>query len=134
MIKLTTLFLLLTVATFTNGQSNSDKLDTTSIERVFETAPEPIGGMENFFRFLKSNLVYPKDARKQRKKGEVLVEFIVSSDGTVKPESARIAQGVFESIDKEALRVIKLSPKWRPGTRNGRPIEMRMVMPINFNF
>jgi TonB family protein len=83
-------------------------------------------------KFLSSNITYPDDARNQKKEGQVLVEFVVSSDGTVKSECVRIVKGVFESLDNEAKRVINLSPKWTPGTRNGQPIDMRMVMPINF--
>jgi len=124
---------LLTASNFVIGQISNDSLQSKkSKEKVFETAPEPKGGMVGFMKFISSNLKYPKDARKQEKQGQVLVEFVVSNDGTVKSESVRIVEGVFESIDKEALRVIRLSPKWTPGTRNGQPIDMRMVMPIFF--
>ncbi len=115
------------------GQSSNDILETTKSEdKIFETAPEPKNGMTGFMKFISSNIKYPRDARKQGKQGEVLVEFVVSSDGTVKSESVRIVKSVFESIDKEVLRVMRLSPKWTPGTRNGQPIDMRMVIPIFF--
>jgi protein TonB len=125
------LTLLLTTSYYVKGQT-SDTVKSNVETKIFETAPEPKGGMSGFLKFLSSKIKYPKDARKQRIEGKVLVEFVVSSDGTVKSESVRVIQGLFESIDNEAKRVITLSPKWKPGTRNGQPIDMRMVMPIFF--
>lgn len=130
--KLLILIFLLITTYCVNGQNSNDSLKYKCVTKIFETAPKPKGGIRGFMKFLSSNIAYPKDAREQKKEGQVLVEFVVSSDGTVKSESVRIVEGVFESIDNEAVRVISLSPKWIPGTRNGQPIDMRMVMPINF--
>lgn len=114
-----------------NGQTPSDTTKGKII-MINETSSEPKGGYLEFVKYLNSNLRYPKDARKKSKEGMVLVEFIVSSDGTIKPESVLIIKGVYESLDNEAKRVIISSPKWTPGTREGQPIEMKLVIPINF--
>jgi protein TonB len=123
--------LFLTTNYYVQGQT-SDTVKSENKTKIFETAPEPKGGMSGFLKFLSSEIKYPKDARKQKMEGQVLVEFVVSSDGTVRSESVRVIQGVFESIDNEAKRVVISSPNWKPGTRNGQPIDMRMVIPIFF--
>lgn len=127
-----TLTVLLAIAISLKAQqpdSLKDKGDAT----IYETAPQPPGGISSFHKFLSYNLNYPKDARKSKIKGQVLVEFMVENDGTINADSVRVIKGIHESLDNEAKRVIGLSPRWIPGTRNGQPIRMRMVIPITFN-
>jgi len=130
--KLVILTYLLTATIILRAQESKDTTTTKEKTKIFETAPQPPGGMSEFHKFISSNLTYPKDAKKLKKQGQVLVEFMVENDGQINPDSVKVIKGVFESFDKEAKRVIGLSPKWTPGTRNGEPIRMRMVIPINF--
>ena len=131
--KLLILIFLLTTSNYVIGQISNDSLRAKTEEKIIETPPEPKGGIAGFMKFVSSNLKYPKEARKQKIQGKVFVEFVVSNDGTVKPESVRIVKGLCESIDKESVRVIKLSPKWTPGTQNGQPVNARMVIPLIFS-
>jgi len=131
--KLLILIFLLTTSNYVIGQISNDSLRAKTEEKIIETPPEPKGGIAGFMKFVSSNLKYPKEARKQKIQGKVFVEFVVSNDGTVKSESVRIVKGLCESIDKESVRVIKLSPKWTPGTQNGQPVNARMVIPLIFS-
>jgi periplasmic protein TonB len=100
---------------------------------VVENPPMPVGGYPDFYKFLSSNIKYPKEARKSKIEGKVFVEFIVERDGTISPENVRVLKGVHRSLDAEAVLVIKMSPQWVPGNQKGRTVRTRMVMPLNFS-
>jgi periplasmic protein TonB len=131
--KLPILIFLLTSSIYAIGQISNDTLQAKTVEEIVETPPEPNGGMTEFMKFVSSNLKYPKDARKQKIQGKVFVEFVVSNDGTVKQESVRVLKGLCESIDKEALRVIKLCPKWIPAAQKGQPVNARSHRALALN-
>lgn len=80
--------------------------------------------------YLANNLVYPKDAAKDGVQGKVLVQFLVDKDGYV--SGAAVVKGVHELLDAEALRVISQMPKWIPGSFEGEPVQMNLVLPVQF--
>ena len=73
---------------------------------------------------------YPKTAKKYEIQGKVLVQFVVSEDGSV--TDVKITRGVEKSLDEEAIRVISSMPKWNPGTINGTPVKVKYTLPIVF--
>jgi protein TonB len=80
--------------------------------------------------FISLNLKYPARALKNKVQGTVIVRFTVDQDGKVLfPE---ITQSVEYSIDQEALRVIKTSPKWTPAFQNGKNVKSFKSQTINF--
>ena len=91
----------------------------------------PIGGVQAFFRFIRKNLKYPKDAKRRGEKGKVLLEFIVGTDGKINNINA--IRGVYPSLDAEAVRILKIAPKWTPSTYRGLPEKQKMRFPINFS-
>ena len=95
-----------------------------------ETVPEFPGGLDAFRHFLVTNLRYPKTAFTSHKQGRVIVSMVVEKDGTL--NEVKMARGVSDDLDAEAMRVIKLSPKWSPGTQNGKPVRVPYSVPINF--
>lgn len=105
--------------------------DSSKIYTLAEHVPEFPGGVNNFYKFLATNIHYPKDARAQNKQGRVIVVFIVEKDGSL--SGIKVIRGVFPSIDAEAVRVLKLSPKWEPGILNGRAIRVQYTVPLNFS-
>lgn len=107
-----------------NGQSGP-------IFTAVEQAPEFPGGNKAFFKFLATNIHYPQDARVQKKQGRVIIQFVVEKDGSL--SNVNIIRGVFPSIDEEALRVIKSSPKWKPGLQNGKPVRVQYAVPLSFS-
>ncbi|AYL95870.1 energy transducer TonB [Mucilaginibacter celer] len=86
------------------------------------------GGDKAFHDFLDQNLKWPKDTLV--KQGVVKVSFFVESNGTL--SDIKLAQGFAPEFDKEALRVIRLSPKWVPATRGGKPIKSKYSVPIQY--
>jgi periplasmic protein TonB len=86
--------------------------------------------LPNWMPFLKSNLKYPEDSRVMGEQGKIYVKFIVEKDGTL--TDVRIARGGYKSLEKEAMRVVKESPKWVPGTLNGEYVRSYRTVVINF--
>ena len=84
----------------------------------------------DLLQFLMRNIRYPQEARERRQKGMVYVSFMVNEDGSI--SDIRIEQGVCQSIDDEAMRIVSLMPKWVPGRENGVPKAMRFYLPVNF--
>ena len=87
-------------------------------------------GADEFRIFIAENLTYPEEARKKKEEGRVFVSFIVNKEGYV--QDVEVARGVSPSLDKEALRVTKSSPKWEPGYQNGKAVNVRFTFPIVF--
>ena len=83
-----------------------------------------------FQNWIKQNVQYPYDAKNDGIQGRVTVEFIIHSDGSV--SDAKVLRGVSYSLDKEAIRVISNSPKWTPGYEEGRPVAVKMTIPVIF--
>ena len=98
----------------------------TSVEHV----PEFPGGLNAFSQFLSSNIRYPKEARDKNTQGRVIISFIVETDGSL--SNIKVARGIGDGADEEALRVLALSPKWKPGTQNGLTVRVAYSVPINF--
>lgn len=88
------------------------------------------GNTATFTRWMFSKLAYPPQAVDQRIQGKVLVQFIIGTDGTV--SNVKVVKGVHPSLDREAVRVISMSPKWTPGMHNGIPVRIRYTVPVTF--
>lgn len=95
-----------------------------------ESPAIPVGGMHAFYYFVGDNLRYPKKSRNAGVQGRVFVEFRVDVDGSI--IDIKILRGVSADIDEEAMRIISLSPKWIPGSKGGRPVKQRIILPITF--
>jgi protein TonB len=97
---------------------------------VVENAPNPPGGMEGWNKYLNKNLKYPTQARRMGIEGTVYVVFVVNTDGSI--VDVDVLRGIGGGCDEEALRVVKAAPKWEPGKQRGRPVRVRMRLPIKF--
>jgi protein TonB len=95
-----------------------------------EVNPEPIGGLETMYAFLRTNLVYPEFAIKNNIQGQVYVRFVVERDGSI--SDVNVIAGVYPDLDKEAVRVVKIMPKWKPGTVGGKAVRCNYNIPIRF--
>jgi len=96
-----------------------------------EIAADFPGGVEALYKWLSKNIKYPLSAREANIQGKVTITFVIEKDGSL--SNFKIVKGVSYAIDEEALRVMKLSPKWKPGMQNGRPVREQYTMPINFS-
>ena len=95
-----------------------------------EQLPEFPGGIVQFMKWLTRNLRYPPIAQSQRIQGKVVVSFIINKDGSI--ASPTIVQSVDPVLDREALRVVKMMPRWKPGLQNGKPCRTMFAIPVNF--
>ncbi len=97
---------------------------------VVETMPTPPGGRKGWSKFLYDNLNYPTQARRMGIEGTVYVVFVVNTDGSI--QDVGIMRGIGGGCNEEAMRVVRKSPKWTPGKQRGRPVRVKMRLPIKF--
>ncbi len=97
---------------------------------VLETRPEFPGGTPAMNHYIYKHLQYPEEAAKNQIQGRVIVSFTVRADGTI--ADIEVIRGIHELLNAEAVRVIRSMPKWKPGTRNGKPVAMEVVIPVVF--
>ena len=98
---------------------------------VVEQMPEFPGGPKALMDYLMENVKYPKTAFDADIQGRVIAQFVVDKEGTVK--DAHVVKSVDPALDAEALRVINNMPKWRPGRQNGKVVNVKYTIPVNFN-
>ena len=99
---------------------------------ALDQMPEFPGGMEALNTYLRNNIRYPQEAQKAGIQGRVIIQFIVSKDGSI--TDAEVAHSVDPQLDAEALRLIKNMPRWKPGMRKGQAIRVKQTLPIRFAF
>ena len=83
-----------------------------------------------FSPWVTARLKYPKDAKEDGIEGTVVVKFVIGTNGGV--QEIEVEQGVFPSLDAEAVRVVKNSPKWRPAVKDGKPVRFTYHFPVVF--
>ena len=112
-----------------HGQTPNDSL-------TFETSPEFHGGTPNFTAFVKSNLKLSKKQKKELRNQRIFIQFVVDAYGKVKPESVFNVEAMSTITNVDIIRmveeVIQKSPDWKPGTKEGDPVEMKMMIPLLF--
>jgi protein TonB len=104
--------------------------DEDIIFTVVEQQAEFPGGFEAMGKFLGRNMKYPAQARRMGVEGSVYVSFVIDRDGNI--SDPQIIKGISAECDKEAIRVVKLMPPWKPGKQNGKAVRCRFVLPIKF--
>ena len=62
--------------------------------------------------------------------GKVYIQFVIEKDGSI--TDVKVIRGVDASLDKEAVRVVKSMPKWKPGKQRNKPVRVSYTLPINF--
>lgn len=96
-----------------------------------EVWPEFPGGEEALRRYIAENINYPEIARENGIHGTAYVSFSVTKEGKV--TNVRLARGIYQPLDQEALRVVQSLPDWKPGTTNGQPVDVKgFAVPVYF--
>ena len=98
---------------------------------VVETMPEFPGGQQALFKYLSENVKYPVIAQENGIQGRVICQFVVNRDGSIVDVEV-VRSGGDASLDKEAVRVIKSMPKWKPGKQRGKAVRVKYTVPVNF--
>ena len=104
--------------------------DPTKSFRVVEELPEFPGGPVAMMKWLTRNLRYPSSAQQRKVQGRVVAQFIVNTDGSLSDIS--IVQPVEPSLDREAMRVLRMMPKWKAGQQDNKPCRTMVCIPIVF--
>ena len=97
---------------------------------VVEEMPSFPGGQGALMAFLSSNIKYPVVAQENGVQGRVIVGFVVEKDGSI--SDVKVMRSVDPSLDREAQRVVKAMPKWKPGKQNGSAVRVKYTVPVVF--
>ena len=109
--------------------NQSNKIEG-EIFTIVEAQPEFEGGIDAFRKYIMNEIRYPLEARQGRVEGRVDVQFVVGKDGSI--SDVKAIKGISQACDREAVRVLQNAPAFKPGTQNGKPVMVRMVVPIVF--
>jgi TonB family protein len=106
------------------------KLNEADLTKPNITLPSYPGGEDSLNVFIKKNLQYPKAAKKNKTQGTVTLSFDVDSVGKVR--DIKVYKSLGNGCDEEAIRILKLVPKWNTGTKEGEAVTMPYYMNVEF--
>lgn len=107
-------------------QTDQKIVEDNTIYNAVEVKPDFPGGIQKFYDFVGKNYKVPEE---EDIKGKVFVQFVVEKDGTL--TDIKVIRDLGFGTGKEAIRVLKKSPKWKPGIQNGRPVRVLYSLPIS---
>ena len=105
-------------------------VEEEQIFQVVEEMPSFPGGDAECMRFLNKNIKYPTIAQENGIQGRVILQFVVNKDGSI--VDVVVARSVDPYLDKEAVRVVNMMPKWKPGKQRGKPVRVKFTLPVTF--
>ena len=128
--------LLITLIGFVNGcnsslSTTSQKDDKENVMKYCDQMPSFPGGDEGLLKYMTDNLVYPETAKRAEVKGKVYVSMVINKDGSV--TDVEVLKGIGAGCNEEAVRVIKLMPKWTPGSDKGKLVKVNVAIPVLFS-
>jgi TonB family protein len=109
------------------AQANPDSFDSE-----FEENAEFPGGISEMAKFVQNNLKYPEVARELLLGGKVFLKFIVNEGGNIDSIDVLKGSGCKE-MNEEAIRVVKLMPKWKPASMTGKNVKCYFNLPISYS-
>lgn len=104
------------------------------IHTFVDEEPEFTGGFSAMMTFVQKNVNYPEGAVKKKIHGKCYLRFVVNKDGSI--SDIQVDRGVPDcpECDREAVRLVKSMPKWKPGKNNGQIVRSYFIIPVNFTF
>jgi TonB family protein len=120
----------LTLFSLNASAQKSESGMTDGAYQKVDVMPEFPGGDMALLKFIADSTVYPKEAKEKGIQGKVVARFMVKKDGSVSEVS--ILKGVNPALDNEAIRVVKLLPKFTPGKLNGKNVPVWFMVPITY--
>lgn len=119
------------VKTTNNSQINySLDIAEDDIVTAVDMFPEFPGGNAALMKFLSNNINYPQEAMENGIQGRVAVQFIVKKDGSI--GTVKVVKSVHPSLDNEAIRLVKMLPKFKPAYRDEKPVNTWYTLPVSF--
>ena len=111
-------------------KTKAKEINERRVFDVVEDMPAFPGGQEALFKFINEKLRYPKEAEEHGIQGRVFCNFVVEKDGSI--TDVKVQRSVHPLLDKEAVRVLSLMPKWKPGYQNKNPMRVKYTVPVSF--
>ncbi|MES2285965.1 MAG: energy transducer TonB [Bacteroidota bacterium] len=112
------------------AESEPDQLQDQDAAKSIDQLPEFQGGQDSLLKFINKNFKYPSNYKNESiSNKKIYVNFVVDEKGGIK--KAKIQKGINPELDKEALRVVNSMPKWKAGTKNGKPVSVNFNLPIS---
>lgn len=116
---------------FSSSGNNTNNTSDRSYEyNDLDQQPEFPGGMNGLAQFLGNNSKYPSECQEKGIEGKVHVKFTVFQNGQI--GNVNVVRAIHPLLDAEAVRVISIFPKWKPGKLNGKPVDVPIILPIDF--
>lgn len=111
--------------------------DEGGVFEVVQNMPEfPGGGLPKLMEFIRQNIKYPQSALQSKLEGRVIVQVVIDKDGSVIQPKILCSINPVLSIDnafcEEALRIVSIMPKWKPGSQHGIPVKVKFTFPVRF--
>ena len=110
--------------------ANVESPDSNEVFQAVDEMPEFPGGMEKLIQFIADSIHLPKCVTEGNVEGRSIVEFVVNKDGTL--SDFKIAVPLHKECDVEAIRVLTLMPRWKPGKEDGELVRVRYAIPVRF--
>ena len=104
--------------------------EDTGEAQIFQVVEDMPAFPGNVTKWISKNVIYPVLAMENGIQGKVFVQFVIEKDGSI--TDVKVSRGVDASLDKEAVRVVKAMPKWKPGKQRGKPVRVSYTLPIFF--
>ncbi len=115
---------------YTPVEVEEEEVEEEQIFTIVEEAASFPGGIGECMKWLGKNIKYPTISQENGVQGRVIVQFVVNRDGTI--VDAKVVRGVDPYLDKEALRVVNMMPKWTPGKQRGKAVRCQFTLPVQF--
>lgn len=113
-----------------NFEGGEEQAKEDKVFMVVEDDPTFPGGQGKMMKYIQEHLEYPQMAREMDVQGTVHVSFVVQKDGSI--TDVKVLKGIGSGCDKEAKRVVRNMPKWKPGKQRGRAVKVNVRIPIRF--
>jgi protein TonB len=119
-----------TDVTYGSGSGRDAIVEPPKVFIVVEIMPAYEGGYQAMMKFIQKKMRYPTIAVRNKEEGTVYVSFVIAPDGSV--TDVEVVKGISKECDREAVRVISMMNKWKPGIQNNHPVSVRTTLPITF--
>ena len=118
--------------TFRVRKEKEKEVYYSEVFNIADLMPLFPGGQNALINFLAKNVSYPDSARINTISGTVYINFIIDTLGNV--TNVNVIRGVHPLLDQEAVRVVKLMPRWSPGklALENRLVNVNYNIPIRF--
>jgi len=107
-----------------------EEVDDDYVFVTVEKQPMFPGGEAALMKWISEHMTYPTIAQENGIQGLVFCQFVVNADGSV--TDVEVMRAFNQYLDKEAVRVLKMLPKFTPGEQRGKPVRVRYSVPVRF--